>query len=462
MATKFSDIPKVPELRRRLLFTLGILAFYRSGVFITVPGVNRASMAEIMGAQGEGGFMGLVNLFTGGALELMSIFALGIMPYISASIILQLMTVVVPAIERLQKEGEQGRKKITQYTRYGTLGLGLIQGFGISMYLENLNDTNPELGLLLEPGWSFRIMTAITLGAGTVFIMWLGEQITERGVGNGISLIITGSIIASFPSTVAQTYQQFQTGQLKTFTVVAILVIALVVTAFIVYMESAQRRIPLQYAKRMVGRKIYGGQTHHLPLKVNMAGVIPPIFATSLLIFPTTLASYFQGSPIGQLIQTILVPGDWRYNLIYAGLIIFFTYFYTAVQVNPVDIADNLKKSGAFVPGIRPGRKTAEYIDDVLSRLTTAGSVYLAAVCVMPFFLQDYLGVNFYFGGISLVICVSVGLDTVNQIENHLITRHYDDFKKGSGGRPTSDSGGIKGRGGGSSGGGGIAGRDDS
>lgn len=453
MATKFSDITKVPELRKRILFTLGVLALYRVGVFITVPEVNRAAMSQIVGGQ-AGGFLGLVNLFTGGALQKMSIFALGIMPYISASIILQLMTVVVPAIERLQKEGEQGRKKITQYTRYGTVLLGVIQGFGMSLYLENLNDSNPQLGLLADVGsgwemWGFRLLTCLTLTTGTVFLMWLGEQITERGIGNGISLIIMGSILARFPGTVIQTYTQFETGALSTFMVVALILVALVVTGAIVYMESAQRRIPLQYAKRMVGRRIYGGQTHHLPLKVNMAGVIPPIFASSLLIFPTTIASYFQDNPIGQWIQTVLVPGDWRYNLIYSGLIIFFAFFYTAVQVNPVDIADNLKKSGAFVPGIRPGKKTAEYIDAVLSRLTMAGSIYLAAVCVMPFFLQDEMGVSFYFGGTSLLIAVSVALDTVSQIENHLITRHYDEF--GSGQTRTAP--------GGAGGGGGIKGR---
>jgi preprotein translocase subunit SecY len=456
VSTKFTDITKVPELRRRILFTLGVLALYRVGVFITVPGVDRTAMQQVMGGDG-GGLMGLVNLFTGGALELMSIFALGIMPYISASIILQLMTVVVPTIERLKKEGEQGQKKITQYTRYGTLALGIIQGFGISLYLKNMNDTNPEMGLLVSDGWGFHALTTLTLAAGTIFVMWLGEQITERGIGNGISLIITGSIIASFPTTVMQTWTQFQTGALSTFTMISFLIIGLTVTAFIVYMESAQRRIPLQYAKRMVGRRIYGGQTHHLPLKVNMAGVIPPIFAVSLMMFPTTVASYFQDYAFGQWIQTVLIPGDWRYNLLFGGMVVFFTFFYTAVQVNPVDMADNLKKSGAFVPGIRPGKKTAEYIDEVLSRLTVAGSIYLAAVCVLPFFLQDTLGVNFHFGGISLIIAVTVSLRTVDQIENHLITRHYDQFERGTTGTPNGSSGGIKGRG---SEGGGIAGRD--
>lgn len=445
MATKFTDIPKVPELRRRLLFTFGVLALYRVGVFITVPGVNRGALAAMMG--GGGGFFGLVNLFTGGAFKLMSIFALGIMPYISAAIIMQLMTVVVPEVERLQKdEGEAGRRKINQYTRYLTVAICVVQGFAISFYMENMHATSQGPELLLQTGWGFRLMTVATLTAGSIFVMWLGEQIDEYGVGNGISLVITASIIARFPDAVFQTYQKFTTGGISTFAILSILFIALTVTAFIVYMESAQRRIPLQYAKRMVGKRIYGGQQHHLPLKVNMAGVIPPIFASSLLIFPTTVASYFQDYALGQQVQAILVPGDWRYNLIYMALIIFFTFFYTAVQVNPVDIADNLKKSGAFVPGIRPGKRTAEYIDEVLTRLTTAGAVYLGAVCVMPYFIQDYLNVSFYFGGISLVITVSVGLDTVNQIENYLITRQYDDFSAKVGQSP--------------GGGGGIAGRD--
>lgn len=441
--TSFTDIPKVPELRRRLLFTLGVLALYRVGIFITVPGVNRTAMEAMMG--GGGGFSGLLNLFTGGALQKMSIFALGIMPYISAAIIMQLMTVVVPEIERLQKdEGERGRRKVNQYTRYLTVLICIVQGVGISLYLENMDASQQGANLLIDTGWDFRIMTMMTLVAGSIFVMWLGEQIDEFGVGNGISLIITASIIARFPSAVFQTYQKYDSGGLSTFSVLGILAVVLVVTAFIVYMESAQRRIPLQYAKRMVGRRIYGGQQHHLPLKVNMSGVIPPIFASSLLIFPTTVASYFQDYAIGQQIQAILVPGDWRYNVIYVALIMFFTFFYTAVQVNPVDIADNLKKSGAFVPGIRPGKKTANYIDEVLTRLTSAGAVYLAAVCVMPFFVQDWLNVSFYFGGISLVITVSVGLKTVQEIENYLISRQYDDFSARVG--QQSSSGRMTGR----------------
>ncbi|MFB6351114.1 MAG: preprotein translocase subunit SecY [Bradymonadaceae bacterium] len=424
--SSFADIPKVPELRNRLLFTFGVLAAYRAGTFITLPGVDRAALEAVMG--GGGGFFGLLNLFTGGAFKLMSIFALGVMPYISSAIIMQLMTVVIPEVERLQKdEGERGRRKINQYTRYLTVLICTIQGFAISVYLENMNATQQGVELLAFSGWGFRLMTVLTLVAGSVFIMWMGEQIDEYGIGNGISLIITASIIARFPGAVAQTYQKYNTGGLTTFTILAIMAIVLVVTAFIVYMESAQRRIPLQYAKRMVGRRIYGGQQHHLPLKINMAGVIPPIFASSMLIFPTTVASYFQNYAFGQTIQAVLVPGAWQYNTIYA-----------AVQVNPVDIADNLKKSGAFVPGIRPGKKTANYIDEVLTRLTTAGSIYLAAVCVMPFFIQDWLNVSFYFGGIS------VGLRTVQEVENYLISRQYDDFSSKVG--QSSRSGRISGR----------------
>ncbi len=443
MVSKLGNIFEMPELRKRVFFTLVLMAIYRVGVFIPVPGVNRTAMSQVVGGSG-GGILGLVNLFTGGALSLMSIFALGIMPYISASIIFQLMTVMVPAIERLQKEGEAGRKKINQWTRYATVVLSVIQGTGISFYLENMDSTNPEMGLLVGNGWPFRLMTVLTLVTGTLFVMWLGEQITEGGIGNGISLIITAGIIAGFPRATINTLQLVQSGSITTFSLAILILVVLVVTGVIVFMESAQRRIPLQYARRMVGRRIYGGQTHDLPLKVNMAGVIPPIFASSLLIFPTTLAGYFETNPIAIAIKSALVPGDWRYNLVYIVLIIFFCFFYTAVQVNPVDMADNLKKSDAFIPGIRPGRKTAEYLDEVMSRLTFAGAVYISAVCVLPYFLQDYLGISFYFGGTSLLIVVSVGLDTVGQIENHLITRQYDDFGAKAG--VVSSSTRIKGR----------------
>ena len=438
MAGKFRDIPKIPELRRRIMYVLVLLAIYRIGVFITVPGVDRSAMSELMAADdGGGGVMGLVNLFTGGALELMSIFALGIMPYISAAIIMQLLTVVVPTIDRLKKEGEAGRKKVNQYTRYGTVLLGVIQGFGISMYLENMHSQNPEMGLLTQPGWGFRLMTVLTLTAGTIFVMWLGEQITERGIGNGISIVITAALIAHFPTALFQTYTQYETGAMTTFAVFSLLIVIVVATTFTTFMETAQRRVPLQYAKRMVGRKIYGGQTHHLPLRVNMAGVIPPIFAMSIMMFPSTVASYFDHTAAGQMIQQIFIPGAWQYNLLYSLAIIFFCFFYTAVQVNPMDIADNLKKSNAFIPGIRPGKKTAEYIDHSLTRLTTAASLYVTSVCVMPYFLIDEFGVDFYFGGTGLLIVVVVGLDTINQVENHLITRHYEGF----GSRPGASEG---------------------
>jgi len=422
---KLSEITQNPELRKRLLFTLSMLAIYRVGVFITVPEVNRNAMEQIISSSG-GGLLGLLNLFTGGALQLMSIFALGIMPYISASIIMQMMAVVVPAVERMKKEGQQGQKKINQYTRYGTVLLSLIQGFLISSYLINLNESSP--GLLVDSGLSFRLLTVITLTTGAVFMMWLGEQITEYGIGNGISLLITAGIIAQFPQAVFTTYAQFDSGAMGLFDLLILVAIALAVTMFIVYVESAQRRVPLQYAKRMVGRRIYGGQQHHLPLKLNMAGVMPPIFASSFLIFPSTLASYFQEYPLAQQVQVMLMPGDWRYTIIYVVLNVFFCFFWVSTQFNVVDIADNLKRSGAFIPGIRPGRRTAEYLDTVMTRLTVAASVYISAVCVLPFLMQDYLGVSFYFGGTSLLIVVSVGLDTVSQIENHLLTRHYDDF----------------------------------
>jgi preprotein translocase subunit SecY len=398
-------------------------------------------MASIIagGSEPTGGFLSLFNVFSGGALEQLSIFALGIMPYISASIILQLLQVVVPSLERLSKEGESGRRKITQYTRYGTIAISIVQSMGISVYLESLNESNP--GLVIEEGWDFRLMTMLTLTTGTAFIMWLGEQMTERGVGNGISLIIMVGIIATFPQAVYDTYLAFDNGQLTTFQMMLLLVLILSIIAFIVFFERAQRRIPIQYAKRMVGQKIYGGQSSILPLKINTAGVIPPIFAMSLLLFPSTIVSYFPEAPWALAVRNALVPGDWRYNVLYTALNIFFCYFYTAVTFNAVDVADNMKKVGGYVPGIRPGKKTAEYIDNVLSRITFAGAMYISFVCVLPFFLIDYLGVSFYFGGTGLLIIVGVALDTVNQIESHLVTRHYEGFGGGGG-----DDGGGGGR----------------
>lgn len=427
MGKLLSNIAKAPELQKRLLFTFTMIAVYRIGVFVPVPGVNRTAMTQVVGD--SGGLLGLLNLFTGNALAMMSIFALGIMPYISASIILQLMQIVSPAVERLQKEGESGRKKITQWTRYGTVLLSLVQGFGIATYVETMHASQPNLNLLVDPGWGFRLTTVLTLTTGTIFVMWLGEQITERGVGNGISIVITSSILARLPDHLVQMYQSYTAGTLSTSIVGIIALVTLISVFFIAFMETAYRKIPLQYAKRMVGRRIYGGQTHDLPLKVNMAGVIPPIFASSLLIFPSTIANFVsQDSPITIALHEALLPGDWRYNLLYGILIIFFCYFYTAVQVNPVDMADNLKKSDAFVPGIRPGRETADYIGYVMSRLTGAGSIYISFVCIAPFLLEDSLGVQYVAGGMSLLIAISVAIDTMTQIESHLITRQYDDF----------------------------------
>ena len=414
---------RIPELRKRLLFTLGILAVYRLGIFVTTPGVDRIAMRRVVAS--SGGLLGLFNLFSGGALEQLSIFALGIMPYISASIILQLLTVVIPALEKMQKEGEVGRRKITQYTRYGTIVLSVIQGIGIATYLESLRD-NTGLMVVQNPGWSFRLLTVISLAAGTAFIMWMGEQITERGVGNGISLIIFAGIIARMPQAVVQTWTTFQDkAEGSDVDILVLAVVMLVTIAVIVYVERAYRKIPVHYAKRVVGRQTFSGQSTHLPLKVNMSGVIPPIFASSVLLFPATLASWF---PFLSRISDQMRPGTWIYNTLYVAMIIFFAYFYTAVTFNPVDVADNLKKYGGYIPGIRPGKTTAEYIDHVLSRITFGGAIYIAAVCVLPTLLINQFGVPFYFGGTALLIVVGVALDTVQQIEGHLITRHYEGF----------------------------------
>lgn len=428
MATTLANITKVPELRNRLLFTIGLLSIYRLGIFVTTPGVDRSVMSEVIAS--SAGFLGLFNLFSGGALEQLSVFALGIMPYISASIILQLLAVVVPSLEKLKKEGEQGQKKINQYTRYGTVLLSLIQGTGIAFYLENLNDQYQ--GLVVSGGVGFKLMTVLSLTTGTAFLMWLGEQITEKGVGNGISLLITAGIIVTLPAGVLNTFSQLQNGEMSPFQGMVLLVVILVIVGIIVFFERAQRRIPVQYAKRNPqGRKVYSGQSSFLPLKVNTSGVIPPIFASSLLLFPTTMAGYFQDQPWAAQMQQIFLPTDWRYNVIYAALIIFFTFFYTAVTFNPVDVADNMKRGGSFIPGIRPGKKTAEYIDYVLTRITAGGAIYLTAICLVPFVMQGQFPVSFYYGGTGLLIVVSVGLDTVQQIEGHLLTRHYEGLTEG-------------------------------
>ena len=425
MAGGFTSIPKIPELRTRILWTLFYLAVYRAGVFITVPGVDRSVMGQIVRQQ-QGNFLGLFNMFTGGALEQLSIFALGIMPYISASIILQLLTVVFKSLEELRKEGEAGHRKINQYTRYGTVLLSFVQSYGIAIYLESLNGQSSVGQVVHDPNIWFKLMTMICLTTGTAFIMWLGEQITERGIGNGISLIIFSGIVADLPTALQQTVDQAMIGELRPLTMLLIVAVVIAVIAVIIFFERGQRRLQIQYAKRMVGRKMYGGQTSYLPLRVNMAGVIPPIFASSILMFPATLANL--GVPGMQNVEQYLYPGQWQYNILYVLFIMFFCYFYTAVTFHPVDVADNLKKQGAFIPGIRPGKKTAEYIDRVVTRITFGGAVYVSAVCVLPTFLQSQFHVPFYFGGTGLMIVVGVALDTVQQIESHLITRHYDGF----------------------------------
>ena len=426
--SSIANIFKIPELRKRVLFSLALLAVYRVGIFVTTPGVNRTVMKKIMNAS-SGTFLGMFNMFSGGALEQLSIFALGIMPYISASIILQLLTVVVPALDRLNKEGQQGQKKINQYTRYGTILLSLVQSFFIARMLEGMNHSQGQYGdVVIRPGLSFELLTMVSLATGTAFIMWLGEQITERGIGNGISLIIFAGIVAGFPDAVVRLFNKAQgQGDLNAFDLFIIAGIVCAVIAAIIFFEQGQRKIPVQYAKRVVGRKMLGGQSTHLPLKINVAGVIPPIFASSLLMFPGQLASYIQ-APWMQKIADALQVGDWRFNVVYIGLIIFFCYFYTAVQFNPVDVADNMKKYGGFIPGIRPGKATAEYIDRVLSRLTFGGALYISAVCILPSFMQQKFHVPFSFGGTSLLIVVGVALDTVQQIESHLITRNYEGF----------------------------------
>jgi preprotein translocase subunit SecY len=427
VTTGFSNALRVEELKKRLLFTFGMLAVYRVGVAIPTPGIDGKALQSFF-QEAANNVFGLVNLFSGGALERFSIFALGIMPYISASIILQLLTVVVPTLERLSKEGEAGRRKITQYTRYGTVVLALIQSLFISIGLEQIQAPGGG-GVVYNPGWSFRLMSMITLTSGTAFIMWLGEQITERGIGNGISLIIFAGIVASLPSAVTTTFQFMNEGELSLFTVLLVLAFMTVVIGAIIFVERGQRRIPVQYAKRVVGRRMYGGQSSHLPLKINTAGVIPPIFASSILIFPGTIASFVQ-HPAADRIAELLQPGSILYNVIYVVLIIFFCYFYTAVTFDPVEVADNMKKFGGYIPGIRPGKKTADFIDRILTRITLGGAIYISAICVLPTILIRQFNVPFFFGGTALLIVVGVALDTIAQMETHLLTRNYEGFMK--------------------------------
>ncbi|RJQ85168.1 MAG: preprotein translocase subunit SecY [Desulfobacteraceae bacterium] len=426
----FGNLFKIPELRQRIFYTAALLAVYRIGVYIPTPGINAGALKDLFAAM-QGTIVGVFNMFSGGALEQLSVFALGIMPYISASIILQLLTVVIPHLEELKKEGEQGRKKITQYTRYGTVVLSIIQGFGIAVGLEG--QTSPTgVAVVFDGGWDFRLMTVITLTAGTAFIMWLGEQITERGIGNGISLIIFAGIVARMPAAVGNTFRLIQQDEMGVFGLVIITVLMVAVIGFIIFVEQGQRRIPVQYAKRVVGRRMYGGQSTHLPLKINSSGVIPPIFASSIIMFPATIGQFADVSWL-KAVSDAMQPGGLYYNLLFVGFIVFFCYFYTAVTFNPVDVAENMKKHGGFIPGIRPGKRTADYIDRVLTRITLGGAIYVSAVCVLPTILIAQFNVPFYFGGTALLIVVGVAIDTIAQMESHMLTRHYEGFlKKGA------------------------------
>ena len=453
MLDSFRNVFAISDLRTRVLFTLGILAVYRLGSVIPTPGVNTDALA-ILAEQAANTMFGLYNMFSGGNLAQVTIFALGIMPYISASIILQLLTVVWPYLERLSKEGELGRRKITQYTRYGTLVLCAVQASAIAFWLESQTDIAGGLPLVYNPGWGFRLMVVLTLTTGTCFIMWLGEQITERGIGNGMSLVIFAGIIVNFPAGVLNTFDQLRTGQIGLFRLLILGVLMIAVVGAVVFVERGQRRVTVQYAKRVVGRRMYGGTSTHIPLKVNTGGVIPVIFASSLLAFPATITSALPPSPWTLAVTENLANGMPLYYLLYMGGIMFFAYFYTAIIFNPDDVAENMRKYGGFVPGIRPGKRTAEYIDTILTRITLVGAIYLAIIAILPDlmivgfrvnalpfigdsldavtprWITDGLNVTFYFGGTSLLIIVGVSMDTVQQIESQLIMRHYDGFMR--------------------------------
>jgi preprotein translocase subunit SecY len=426
-AVELGKFGRLTELKQRLLFVLGAIVVFRIGTFIPVPGVDPVALAAMFESQG-GTILDMFNMFSGGALERFSVFAIGIMPYISASIIMQLLTVVSPRLEQLKKEGPSGQRKITKYTRYGTLGLAAFQATGVALALEGQN-------VVIEAGIAFRITTAVTLVTGTMFLMWLGEQITERGIGNGISLIIFSGIVAGLPAAIGGTLELARTGQLHPLTVLLVFVIVVVVTGFVVFVERGQRRITVNYAKRQIGNKVYAGQSSHLPLKLNMAGVIPPIFASSIILFPATIGRWF-GSTEGMEwlkdISQTLSPGQPLYVMFYAMAIVFFCFFYTAVVFNPKETAENLKKSGAFIPGVRPGKQTAEYIDKIMSRLTLAGAIYITSVCLLPEFLTLRFNVPFYFGGTSLLIIVVVTMDFMSQVQAHLMSHQYEGLMKKS------------------------------
>jgi preprotein translocase subunit SecY len=424
----FQNVFKIPELKRRVIITAVLLIAYRVGAHVPTPGIDGEALARVFD-EAQNTLLGMVDLFSGGNLRRLSIFALGIMPYISASIILQLLTVVIPALERLAKEGEAGRKKITQYTRYGTIVLSIVQSIGIAIGLESMRPDG--IPIVPYPGWGFRLLTMITLTAGTALIMWIGEQISEKGIGNGISLIIFAGIAVRLPSAIMASYTLIVNREMSLFTFLIIVAAMVAVTAAVVLMQEGQRKIPVQYAKRVVGRRVYGGQSTHIPLRINTAGVIPVIFASSLILFPATITR-FVPHPWMQAFADALSPGRLTYTLLYMGLIVFFTYFYTAIVFNPIDLSDNMKKYGGFIPGVRPGKKTAEYIDRTLTRITLPGALFLALISVLPDMLIRWFNVPFYFGGTSLLIVVGVALDTVRQMESHLLMRNYEGFLKKS------------------------------
>lgn len=435
MIDKFRNIFNIPELRKRILFTLSILFVVRVGAHVPVPGIDGEALgAAIQNFQNT--LFGLYDLFAGGAFQKATLFALGIMPYISASIIIQLMGVVVPYFQRLQKEGEEGRKKITQLTRYGTVLISFLQSYGVAIFLENLESTVGGLGVMVvpDPGFMFKFTTMVSLVTGTVFIMWLGEQITERGIGNGISLIIMVGIVSLLPNMVISEISLIQEEVRGPLTEIVLIGIMFVIVAFVVLLTQGTRKIPVQYAKRIVGRKVYGGQSTHIPMRVNTAGVMPIIFAQSIMFLPSTVATFFQDSDFMQGVLRVFSFEHWFYWLVFGSLIVFFTYFYTAIAFNPVEVADNMKKHGGFIPGVRPGKKTSEFIDNILTRVTLPGSFFLAFVAVFPYLLMNTMDVNYalasFFGGTSLLIIVGVALDTLQQIESHLLMRHYDGFLK--------------------------------
>ena len=432
MLKGIENIGNIPELQKRLGWTFFLLFIYRIGIHVPTPGIDGQALAAFF-VQAKGTLLGMFDMFSGGGLSKLSVFSLGIMPYISASIIIELLAMVVPTLERLKKEGEAGQRKITRYTRYGTILLSVIQSFGIAVGLESMQGPAGEM-IVMFPGWGFRLLTIITLTSGTAFIMWIGEQITERGIGNGISLIIFAGIIARGPAAVINTVRLIKTGEMSLFVLLLIVILMAATVAIIVFIEMGQRRIPIQYAKRVQGRRMVGGQSTHLPLKINTAGVIPPIFASSIIMFPATIANFID-IPIMKKFSAAFVPSSISYNIVYVILIFIFCYFYTAVTFKPDDVADNLKKFGGYVPGIRPGKRTAEYLDKILTRLTFWGAVYVSIVCVLPMLLIGKFNVPFFFGGTALLIVVGVGIDTIQQIQSHLMSRNYEGLMQKAGGK---------------------------